>query len=136
MAGFDMDSISVIEPGHKQYENLDVHQTGAMSRHVSTSFYNEVVKALNDSKVDSILIVPIPPTIKFYNLRNVLSNRGLVSGVDILIGRQECGSEGEILPRGERPAKIKKISETEGRVIDSVMPQVDDGGSSSPLGEE
>ena len=107
MAGFDRTSISVIEPGHKQYENLDVHQTGALSRHVSTSFYNEVVTALNDSEVSSILLVPLPPTIKFYNLRNVLKNRGLNNGVDILLGRQECGSDGELLARGDRPAKIK-----------------------------
>ncbi|PNV83376.1 MAG: hypothetical protein C0610_17100 [Desulfobacteraceae bacterium] len=132
MAGFDMDSISVIEPGHKQYDQLDVHKTGAMSRHVSTMFYNEVVEALNACEVDSIILVPLPPTIKFYNLRNVLANRGLANGVDILIGRQECGSDGEILPRGERPVKIKKLCETEGRVIDSVMPEVDDEGSSSP----
>jgi len=118
MAGFDMKTISVIEPGHKKYDDLDVLTSKGASRHLSTKFYNEVVEALNASSVNSILLVPLPETIKFYNLRNILKGRGLHYGVDILIARQEAGSEGELLPRSQRPAKIKKLSRTKGRVID------------------
>jgi hypothetical protein len=125
MAGFDTKSISVVEPGHKQYEHLDVMDTPG-SRHASTRFYNEVVSAYNQCKVGAIMIVPVPEGIKYYNLKNVLLGRDLEPGVDVKVARQETGPDGVLLPRSERPAKIKKLTSKKGRIIDSRLPEVHD----------
>jgi len=125
MAGFDTKAISVVEPGHKNYENLDVMEKPG-SRHASTKFYNEVVRAYNQCKVGAIMIVPIPEGVKYYNLRNILQGRGLVPGEDVKVARQETGPDGELLPRSHRPAKIKKLTSKKGRVIDSALPEGDD----------
>ena len=127
MAGFDMKSISVIEPSHKQYAEMDVTLDSLSSRHTSSRFYNEVVEALNSNDEGAILIVPLPEKIKYYNIRNVLDKRGLKSGVDIIISRQEVGPDGDRLPSKIRPAKIKKISKAQGRIIDSYPKSEEDG---------
>lgn len=125
MSGFDMKSISVVEPGHKKYDDLDVMDKGG-SRHASTRFYNQVIRAYNDCKVGAIMIVPIPDGIKFYNLRNVLKGRGLDPAEDFKVARQEAGPDGELLPRANRPAKVKKLTKVKGRLIDRTGGEVDD----------
>jgi hypothetical protein len=127
MTGFDMKSISVIERNHPQYADMDVRAGMLTSRHTSTKFYNEVVEALNSIDVDTIILVPIPEKIAYFNLRNVMRKRGLVHGEDILITRQEVGPDGERIPTKLRPAKIKKISKTKGTVIDSYPKAAQDG---------
>lgn len=119
MSGFDMKSISVIEPSHKQYADMDVTEATHSSRHTSTKFYNEIVQTLNSLEVGTLILVPIPENIAYFNLRGVMRKRGLVYGEDIIITRQEMGPKGERLPVKLRPAKIKKISEKLGRIIDS-----------------
>lgn len=121
-----MKSISVVEPGHNKYDDLDVMDAGG-SRHASTRFYNSVVEAYNSCKVGAIMIVPIPEGIKYYNLRNILKGRGLVPGEDFKVARQETGPEGDLLPRSNRPAKIKKLTKVKARVIDSGAARADDG---------
>ena len=85
---------------------------------MSTAFYNEVIEEYNRSEIDDILIVPIPDHIRFYNFKNVLAGRGLRLNVDLIVARQELDSEGRILPRGHRPAKIKKLTDTPGKIVD------------------
>ena len=120
MSGFDMTSISVVEPGHKDYEQLDVHEQ-VRSRHQSTSFYNEVMEVYNDSPVGAILIIPLPDHIRYFNLRNVFKGRGVIVDEDVLISRQQTDEEGNLLPRESRPAKVKKLTEKQGRIVDMVF---------------
>jgi hypothetical protein len=119
MAGFDKGAISVVEKGHKQYDLVDVADSEGSIRHQSTKFYDDVLTAYNDSKVGDILIVPLPEGLKFYNLNNVFKWRGLVRGKDVVIARQETDMDGKPLPRSERPAKLKKLTKTKGRIIDT-----------------
>lgn len=128
MNGFDMGSISVVEPGHEQYDVLDVAGSPS-SRHLSTVFYNEVLEVYNQSDVGAILLVPLPAHIRYYNLRNVFSHRGLRPGKDILVARQETNAKGELLPRGQRPVKLKKLSDRKARLIDSLQQESEDEGS-------
>jgi len=130
MSGFDMKSISVVEPGHKKYDELDVMESGG-SRWASTKFYNEVVRAYNECKVGAIMIVPVPAGVKYYNLKNIMRGRGLVPGEDLKIARQETGPDGELLPRSNRPAKIKKLTKNKGRLIDMGVHGVEDSEASS-----
>ena len=125
MSGFDMTSISVVEPGHESYEQLDVHEQ-PRSRHQSTNFYNEVMEVYNDSPVGAILIIPLPETIRYFNLRNVFSGRGLEIGKDVLISRQQTDEDGSLLPRSSRPAKLKKLSDKAGRIVDMISPLEED----------
>ena len=125
MSGFDMTSISVVEPGHESYEQLDVHEQ-AKSRHQSTNFYNEVMQVYNDSPVGAILLIPLPEHIRYFNLRNVFAGRGLEIGEDILISRQQTDDEGNLLPRGSRPAKVKKLTDKSGRIVDTILPLTED----------
>lgn len=124
MSGFDMSAISIIEPGHEQYEQLDVPEQ-TKSRYRSTLFYNEVIQAYNDSPVGAILLVPLPEKIRFSNLRNVFAGRGL-EGDDVVISRQNSGPDGKLLPLGSRPAKVKKCSEKKGRIVDIIGPLGED----------
>jgi len=119
MAGFKKDSISVISVGHKQYDLLDVKESGSGVRHTSTKFYDDVITAYNVSKVGDILIIPLPAEVKFFNLTNVFRGRGLTRGLDIVIARQETDMDGKLLPRSERPVKLKKLTKTKGRIIDT-----------------
>lgn len=125
MAGFDMNSISVIEPGHKRYDQLDVVET-LPRKHQSSRFYNQVVQVYNESPVGALVIVPLEDGMKLYNLKNVLAGRGLKPGVDIIVTRQETSDKGEPLPRSLRPAKLKKLSDTEGKLVDSIPGLADD----------
>ena len=126
MSGFDMTSISVVEPGHDSYEQLDVHEE-SKSRHLSTSFYNEVMEVYNESAVGAILLIPLPENIKFFNFKHVFKKRGLDLGDDVLITRQNTDDEGQLLPRSSRPAKMKKLSDKSGRIIDMFAPVAEDG---------
>jgi hypothetical protein len=120
MAGFDKGVISVVDKGHKQYDLLDVSDSEGSVRHQqSTKFYDDVITAYNDSKVGAILIVPLPEGLKFYNLNNVFKFRGLARGKDVVIARQQTDMDGKLLPRSERPAKLKKLTKTKGRIIDT-----------------
>ena len=125
MNGFDMGSISVVEPGHEQYDVLDVAETPP-SRHQSTVFYNEVLEVYNQSEVGTILLVPLPSNMRYYNLRNVFSHRGLRPGKDVLVARQETNAKGDLLPRGQRPVKLKKLTDRKARLIDTLSQGSDD----------
>lgn len=117
MSGFDRGAISIIEPGHAKYDDLDV-LPGEGGRHKSTRFYDQLLVEYNKCEVGSIMIFDLPDTIKFFNLRNVFSGRGLVVGEDIVVARQEFDADGELLPNRNRPVKIKKLSKTEAKIID------------------
>ncbi len=114
---FDMTAISVIEPGHPSYNDMDIPAKATSSRHASTQFYNEVVTELNKLKRNALILVPLPEGILYYNLPNIFKNRGFIQGVDILISRQEMSPTGERLPIPLQPVKIKKLSDAQGRVI-------------------
>ena len=116
MSGFDSSAISVIDPDHDHFKNLDIEESTQSNRRVSQEFYNEVVQAYNDISVGSIMIIPLPEHIKYHNLRNILKNRGLEIHEDYRISRQELDGEGNLLPVKDRPAKLKRISATPGKI--------------------
>lgn len=121
MGGF----ISVVDPGSDQHADLDFTMNQQVSRHESTDFYNQVTEEYNKSKVDAILLFPLPDNIRYGNLKNVFKTRGL--GVeDILITRQETNEEGEVIPASQREVKIKKLTSKEGKLFDSRNRRVQD----------
>ncbi len=124
-------SISIIEPDHDRYGDVDVKDYELSPRGMSTLFYNELMDAYNDAPVGAILIVPLPKHIRFFNLKNVFSGRGLVCGVDVVIVKMTRDADGVALPRGDQPAKIKKVTAKLGRIIDSSAKQDEDAEASS-----
>lgn len=119
-------AISVIEKNHPEYEKFDVKDEDLSPRRASTAFYNEVIDAYNHIEEGDVLVVPLPESIRFFNMKNVLEGRGLKSGIDFHLVRMDKDTAGEVLPKVQRPAKLKKLTATKARHVDIYEKHVND----------
>ena len=111
-------SIAIIDPENEQYDDLDIGLKEPSLRILSRSFYNELMDIYNDAKVGAILVVPLPNHVRFSNLKNILSGRGLTYEEDFYLTQMSHDLEGKKLPKTGRPAKLKKLSERKGKTVD------------------
>ena len=111
-------AISVIDTDNPNYDQFDVRDEELSPRRLSTAFYNEVIDAYNDCGVGSVLLIPLPDSIRFFNMKNVLEGRGLKAGEDFALVRMDRDAAGSVLPKNKRPAKLKKLTSTVARHVD------------------
>lgn len=118
-------TIDVIAPDNELHSEMDVRPEDVHHRRESTAFYNEVALAYNLAAVGSILLVPLPRHIRMFNLKQVMLGRGLREGADFMLARMTHDTDGNALPRANRPTKLKKCSAKNVRIIDVAAAQDD-----------
>jgi hypothetical protein len=113
-----MAAISVIDKDNPSYDQFDVKEEELSPRRLSTAFYNEVIELYNECGVGSVLLIPLPEQIRFFNMKNVLEGRGLKAGEDFMLVRMDRDAAGSVLPKNKRPAKLKKLTSVMARYVD------------------
>ncbi len=112
----DLENISVVKPGTTTYDQLQGNKKKTNGHNKSTPFYNSVVTAINEAEVGDILLIPLPPGVRGFNLPKILYNRGFSRG-SLNIFRQEQDASGRNLPPKLRPMRIEKMKNEKGRIV-------------------
>lgn len=73
--------------------------------------YNELAEAYNSTNVGVVLILSLTSRPNLIgNLANILTNRGLVRGVDFEVAPRTKGPDGKLLPKEDRTVALKRLS--------------------------
>lgn len=109
--------IQIVTPDDPEFERVDISNDDVSKRHLSTLFYNEVIEAYNEMPVGAVLVVPLLPHIRFYNLKTIFAGRGLQLGVDLLLTRQPANAS-DPAPKSQRPIRVKRLTDKPGKMFD------------------